>query len=63
MTKSFEKIGMVDEEELMELSGATEVEPRTTWPCATFGGTIAITTYTMDRSYESCPTTACSTRC
>jgi len=63
MKNSVDKIGLVDEKELLELAGATDVEQRTTWPCATFGGTIAITIYTIDRSYESCPTTACSTRC
>ncbi|MEG9296003.1 class II lanthipeptide, LchA2/BrtA2 family [Mangrovibacillus sp. Mu-81] len=63
MKNSLEKIGMVDEKELMELSGATDVEQRTTWACATFGATVAITIYTVDRSYESCPTTSCSSRC
>ncbi|MFP3887063.1 class II lanthipeptide, LchA2/BrtA2 family [Priestia filamentosa] len=61
--KSLEMIGSVDEKELMELSGAAEVEQRTTWPCATYTSTVAITLYTIDRSASSCPTTACSSRC
>ncbi|WP_370695803.1 class II lanthipeptide, LchA2/BrtA2 family (plasmid) [Priestia megaterium] len=56
-------IGEVDEKELMELSGATEVEQRTTWPCATYTSTVAITIYTIDRSSSTCPTSACSSKC
>lgn len=62
MEKHLNAIGEVDEKELMELAGATEVSPQSsTWTCVT--GTIAITLYTIDRSFESCPTTACSSRC
>ncbi|MFP3887064.1 class II lanthipeptide, LchA2/BrtA2 family [Priestia filamentosa] len=64
MSESFlDLIGSVDEKELMELSGAAEVEQRTTWPCATYTSTVAVTVYTFKRSSETCPTTACSSRC
>ncbi|WP_434180342.1 class II lanthipeptide, LchA2/BrtA2 family [Bacillus thuringiensis] len=59
----FEMIGLVDEQELLELCGAAEVNPRTTVPCAVGGATVAITIYGMDRSHQSCPTSACSSRC
>lgn len=63
MENQLDKIGLVDEKELMELAGATEVEQRTTWAGITVGATVAITIYTVDRSYQSCPTTACSSKC
>lgn len=50
---SEEMIGIVNEDELSNLSGAGDVQPQTTWPCAVF--TIV--------SAAQCPTTACSSKC
>ncbi|PED34318.1 class II lanthipeptide, LchA2/BrtA2 family [Bacillus cereus] len=59
----FEMIGLVDEQELLELCGAVEVNPRTTVPCAVGTGAVAVGIYLVDRSHQSCPTSACSSRC
>jgi hypothetical protein len=65
MEKHLNVIGEVDEKELMELAGASEVNAASittsSWTCVT--ATVGLTTYIVDRSYESCPSTACSTRC
>lgn len=58
--KALEMIGEVNEAELMELSGAAEVEQRSSWPCAIIPPVII---YTIQDSSNSCPTTACSSRC
>jgi hypothetical protein len=58
----FSVIGLVDENELKQLSGASEVNPRTTTlPCVTVGGAVA--TWIIEKSNDYCPTGACSTRC
>ncbi|WP_342715403.1 class II lanthipeptide, LchA2/BrtA2 family [Bacillus paramycoides] len=49
-----ETIGLVDEKELAQLSGAgSEVNPRTAWACVITGVLSA----------AQCPSTACSSRC
>ena len=63
MENGFEMIGLVDEQELKSLVGAAEVDARTTWPCATYTSTVALTIYVFSDSVRSCPTSACSTRC
>ncbi|MCL1695629.1 MULTISPECIES: class II lanthipeptide, LchA2/BrtA2 family [unclassified Lysinibacillus] len=54
----FDAIGEINEEELKSLSGAGEVNPRSSWGCV-----VQVTIYTISDSMNSCPSTACSTRC
>lgn len=60
MMRAIDMIGEVNESELMELSGAAEVEQRSSWACAIIPPVII---YTIQDSSRSCPTTSCSTRC
>ena len=49
-----EILGVVDEEELLLMSGGNrDIQPQTTWPCAWF--TLI--------SAAQCPTLACSSKC
>lgn len=43
--------GSTNEKELMNMAGAGDIMPLSTWPCAM--GTVYL-------SYEFCPTTACT---
>lgn len=61
MKKSLEQIGLVNEEELMELAGGTEVEQRSSLACSAV--IVPVTIWTVQDSMNSCPTTACSSRC
>ncbi|KAB2489472.1 class II lanthipeptide, LchA2/BrtA2 family [Priestia endophytica] len=68
MKNEFNKIGLVDEEELKSLAGASEVNPRSSIPCAgalIAGGELTWKgiEYTLKESAKNCPTTSCSTRC
>lgn len=56
--KALEMIGEVNEQELMELSGAKEVQVASSWPCA-----IPVIIWTITDSSNSCPSTVCSSRC
>ena len=64
MMKALEMIGEINEAELMEISEGNEmVAGASTWACATVTITVQITIYTIQDSANSCPTTACSSRC
>ncbi|WP_427181128.1 class II lanthipeptide, LchA2/BrtA2 family [Paenibacillus sp. TC-CSREp1] len=58
--KALEMIGEINEQELMELSGATEVQAASSWPCAIVPPVLI---WTITDSANSCPSTACSSRC
>ncbi|PGX90046.1 hypothetical protein COE39_28425 [Bacillus thuringiensis] len=55
------KIGIVDEQELKMLSGAAEVETRSSVPCVSL--TVAVGTWVFQTSDKTCPTLACSKAC
>ena len=57
--KALEMIGEINEQELMELSGA-KVQVASSWPCAIVPPVII---WTIQDSANSCPTTSCSSRC